>query len=47
MSILKCHLVFKLPVGENLYSSYALPLRDFPATVTPSELYAHFKFNIN
>ena len=40
-------LVFKLPVGENLHSSQALLFGDFPATVTPSKLYAHFKFNVN
>ena len=45
--IVKCRLVFKLPVGGNLYSSLARLLGDFPATVTPSKLYAHFKFVIN
>ena len=43
----KCRLVFKLPVGGNLYSSYTRwLLGDFPATVTPSKLYANFKFNV-
>ena len=37
-----CHcLVFKLPVGGNLYCSLARLLGDFPTTVTPSKLYAH------
>ena len=42
--IFKCRPAF---LGENLYSSKALLLEDFPATATPSELYAHFEFNIN
>ena len=46
-SIFKCRLVFKLPVGGNLYSSYTRwLLGDFPAPVTPSKLYANFKFNV-
>ena len=38
----KCRLVFKLPVGGNLYSSQARLLGSFSATVV-----ARFKFNIN